>query len=54
MIRKMIGAAVDVAQSKIKLDYLRQMIISPSDFYGGDSITILNPNGLFLKSVNYN
>jgi len=48
MIRKMIGAAVDCSKSKISLDTLKKMILSPSDFYETDPVTILKANGLFF------
>lgn len=53
MIRKMIGAAVDVARGTIKLDQIASMLYKPSDFYDKDLTTILKPNGLYLKNVEY-
>ncbi len=53
MIRKMVGAAVDVARGAIQLKQLEEMMLCPADFYGPKSTTILKPNGLFLKKVHY-
>lgn len=49
----MVGAAVDVAQSRLSLETLKLMMLQPADYYESDQITILKPNGLFLKNVKY-
>jgi len=49
----MVGAAVDVARGAIQLKQLEEMMLCPADFYGPKSTTILQPNGLFLKKVDY-
>ena len=53
MIRKLVGAAVDVARGVIPLSQLDEMMLSPADFYGPKSTSILQPNGLFLQKVHY-
>ncbi len=53
MIRKLVGAAVDVARGIIPLSQLEEMMLCPADFYGPRSTTILQPNGLFLQKVHY-
>jgi tRNA pseudouridine(38-40) synthase len=53
MVRKMIGAAVDVARGRIPLERIDQMFENPAEFYNDNTSLILNPNGLFLKNVEY-
>ena len=53
MMRKMIGAAVDVARGRILLEQIDKMFDEPSKFYDDNTGTILKPNGLFLKNVEY-
>jgi tRNA U38,U39,U40 pseudouridine synthase TruA len=52
MIRKMIGVAYDVASGRSSLNIINSMLNKPSDFYDANSY-VMNPNGLFLKAVNY-
>lgn len=54
MIRRLVGAAVDVARGAIPLELIDKMMLCPPDFYGPKSTTILRPNGLFLNKVHYN
>ena len=49
----MIGVAYDVASGKISINVIKSMLSKPSDFYEAD-YCVMNPNGLFLKNVNYN
>ena len=53
MIRKLMGVATNVACGKLPIEEIPAMLSNPIDFYEVDSV-ILSPNGLFLKSVNYN
>ena len=53
MIRKLVGAAVDVARGKIELEQIEKMMLSPPDYFGPVSTTVLRPNGLFLRKVHY-
>ena len=53
MIRKMVGAAVDVAKGMIPLKQIEKMMLCPPDYYGAESTTVLRPNGLFLERVHY-
>lgn len=53
MIRKMVGAAYDVAKGKISLDQINQMMLNPPDYYNKNVTTVMKPNGLFLKNVEY-
>ena len=48
----MIGVAYQVASGKIPLNIIKSMLAKPSDFYEAD-FHVMNPNGLFLKNVNY-
>ena len=54
MIRKLVGAAVDVAQGRIPHEQILEMMADPPSFYYSNLTTVLHPDGLFLKSVNYN
>lgn len=53
MVRKTIGAAVDVARGRISVDKVRSMLDEPSKHYDDNTSLILNPNGLYLKNVEY-
>jgi tRNA pseudouridine(38-40) synthase len=53
MIRKMIGAAYDVSQSRIPVEQIRQMLHKPEQFYTDNTTTVLKPQGLYLKKVEY-
>lgn len=54
MIRKLVGAAVDVANGVIELEQIEKMMLCPPDYYlGPDQTTVLKPNGLFLQKVHY-
>lgn len=52
MIRKMLGTATDVANGKLPLEKIELMLKTPQDYYDLDT-TVLKPNGLFLKNVEY-
>ncbi len=54
MIRKLVGSMVLVAKERISLNTLEQMMLRPHEFYEDEShISILTPQGLFLKKVHY-
>ncbi len=53
MIRKMVGAANDVAKGKIPLEQINLMMLNPPDFYDSNLTTVMRPHGLFLKNVEY-
>jgi tRNA pseudouridine(38-40) synthase len=53
MIRKMFGVAVDVASGKYPIETIEKMMLNPPDYYETLNSTILKPNGLYLKSVEY-
>ena len=49
----MVGLAVDVSHKRYPLTLIDEMFDKPSQFYEFNHSTILKPNGLFLKEVNY-
>lgn len=56
MIRKIVGSLVGVSSGKLTLDDLNRMMLCPPDYYDNSVLNIITarPNGLILKSVNYN
>ena len=53
MIRKMVGAAYDVSKGKIPLEQINLMMLNPPDYYDEYLTTVMKPNGLYLKNVEY-
>ena len=53
MIRKLIGAAYDVARGSIPIEQIDKMLKTPTLYYDSKLTTIMKPNGLYLKSVEY-
>jgi tRNA U38,U39,U40 pseudouridine synthase TruA len=54
MIRKLVGSMVLVAKERISLNTLEKMMLCPHEFYEDETnISILTPQGLFLKKVHY-
>lgn len=49
----MVGTAVDIANHKLPIETIQEMFDKPENFYDNKSITILKPNGLYLKDVTY-
>jgi tRNA pseudouridine(38-40) synthase len=56
MIRRIVGTLIAVSSGKLTLEDLNRMMLCPPDYYDTSilNITTARPNGLFLKSVNYN
>lgn len=53
MIRILIGTCVDVAKNRIDLKEIEKMFACPPDYYDRVRATVLKPDGLILKRVNY-
>lgn len=53
MIRKMVGAASDVAKGMIPLEQINKMFTEPKKYYHKNLTSVMKPYGLFLKSVEY-
>ncbi|CAF0828737.1 unnamed protein product [Brachionus calyciflorus] len=53
MIRKMVGAASDVARGLIPIEQINHMLNNPEKYYFTNLTSVMKPNGLFLKNVEY-
>lgn len=52
-VRRMVGALVSVGRGVIKPEDIIWMLNNPSEKNWNSKATVMGPNGLFLKHVNY-
>lgn len=53
MIRKIVGAANDVAKGMIPIEQINDMLTNPKNYYDEKLTSVMKPYGLFLKNVEY-
>lgn len=53
MIRKIVGAANDVAKGIIPIEQINDMLTNPKNYYDEKLTSVMKPHGLFLKNVEY-